>query len=126
MIHLLDTHVLVWMMLAPEKLGKKTRTLLEHPRSQLAASSVSLWEIEYKRQQTRIVLPEDWSDTLPEHGIDILPVSGKTALLAAQLPMHGDPFDRLIMAQAQLLPAQLVTADEKILAAWPQCLDARK
>ena len=126
MIHLLDSHVLVWMMLVPEKLGKKTRTLLENARSQLAASSVSLWEIEYKRQQTRLILPEDWADTLPQHGIEILSVSGKTSLLAAQLPIHGDPFDRIIMAQAQLLPAILVTADEKILAAWPQCLDARK
>lgn len=126
MIHLLDSHVLVWMMLVPEKLGKKTRMLLEHSRSQLAASSVSLWEIEYKRQQARLILPEDWADTLPQHGIEVLPISGKTALLAAQLPIHGDPFDRIIMAQAQLLPALLVTADEKILAAWPQCLDARK
>lgn len=71
-------------------------------------------------------MPEDWADTLPQHGIEILSVSGKTALLAAQLPIHGDPFDRIIMAQAQLLPALLVTADEKILTAWPQCLDARK
>lgn len=126
MIHLLDSHVLLWMMLAPEKLGKKTRALLESSRSQLAASSVSLWEIEYKRQQARLVLPEDWADTLPQHGIEILSVSGKTALLAAQLPIHGDPFDRIIMAQAQLLPALLVTADEKILTTWPQCLDARK
>lgn len=126
MIHLLDTHVLVWMMLAPEKLGRKTRTLLEQPRTQLAVSSVSLWEIEYKRQQGRIALPDDWADTLPGQAIDVLPVAGKTALLAARLPVHGDPFDRLIMAQAQLLPAQLVTADEKILAALPHCLDARK
>lgn len=100
MIHLLDSHVLVWMMLAPEKLGKKTRALLESSRSQLATSSVSLWEIEYKRQQARLILPEDWADTLPQHGIEILSVSGKTALLAAQLPIHGDPFDRIIMAQA--------------------------
>lgn len=126
MIHLLDSHVLLWMMLAPEKLGKKTRALLESSRSQLAASSVSLWEIEYKRQQARLVLPEDWADTLPQHGIEILSVSGKTALQATQLPIHGDPFDRIIMAQAQLLPALLVTADEKILTTWPQCLDARK
>jgi PIN domain nuclease of toxin-antitoxin system len=123
--YLLDSHVVVWMMLAPDRLGRRARAVLEDGRSALSVSVVSLWEIEYKRRQGRIDLPEGWSHSLPEHGVSIRPLNPDVALLAAGLNLHGDPFDRMVAAEAALSGAVLMTADEKLLRAVEPVVDAR-
>lgn len=125
MKYLLDTHVVVWMMLAPERLGRRVRAVLEDGHSALSVSVVSLWEIEYKRRQGKIDLPDGWAQTLPEHGVSIHSLNADVALLAARLSLHGDPFDRMVAAEAALSGAVLVTADEKLLHSVEPILDAR-
>lgn len=112
---LLDTHVWLWMLTAPEKL-REQRPMLEDPGTRLLLSAASTWEIALKYALGRLPLPESPDSYVPTRmrstGVEPLPITPGHTLAAAALPLlHRDPFDRLLIAQAQQLGIPLVTAD---------------
>jgi PIN domain nuclease of toxin-antitoxin system len=116
---LLDTHVFLWLQTEPARLGEQLR-LLEDRRNELIVSAVSSWEIAIKYQLGRLVLPEPPGRYLPERlrimGAKGLAIEHTHALAVAELaPLHRDPFDRLLVAQAGLLDLAVMTADRMIV-----------
>jgi PIN domain nuclease of toxin-antitoxin system len=119
---LLDTHIFLWLHTEPERLGEHL-SLVEDQRNELLLSAASSWEIAIKYALGRLPLPESPDRYVPERmrAIDArgLPVEHAHALAVAALPsLHGDPFDRLLAAQAGLLDLSILTADTK-LAEYP-------
>jgi len=117
---LLDTHVLLWAAGQPERLAADTRTLLLNPGSQLYFSTVSLWEISIKRGLGRpdfSVDPRRLWRMLLSNGYHELALSGEHAVAVGELPpLHKDPFDRILLAQARVEGLELLTADDKLAA----------
>jgi PIN domain nuclease of toxin-antitoxin system len=119
---LVDTHLLLWAAGEPRKLSKKARRLLEDPGSQLWFSAVSLWEIAIKHGLGRAdfrVEPRRLRRGLIDNGWRELAVSSEHAMATLDLPLiHKDPFDRMLVAQAQIEGLALVTSDE-LVARYP-------
>ena len=113
---LLDTQVWLWMLAAPERLSRKSRALVVSPDNELLLSAASAWEIAIKYGLGKLQLPEAPAAYIPRlmtrTGITPLPVQHRHALRVADLPLrHRDPFDRLLVAQAQLEELPILTAD---------------
>ena len=118
---LLDTECWLWWHLSPERLGARALSLFEERRSPLLLSAASSWEIAIKTSLGKLELPTPPDRFVPEQlaedGIDPLAVEHAHALHVARLPPHhSDPFDRLLVAQAQLERCAFLTADAQILA----------
>jgi PIN domain nuclease of toxin-antitoxin system len=116
---LLDTRVFLWLQTEPARLGEQLR-VLEDRRNELIVSAVSSWEIAIKYRLGRLVLPEPPERYVPERlriiGAKGLAIEHSHALAVAALaPLHRDPFDRLLVAQAALLDLPLMTADPMIV-----------
>jgi PIN domain nuclease of toxin-antitoxin system len=116
---LLDTQVWLWMHLQPDRLRAEVRERFVDPSSTLLLSAASSWEIAIKYALGKLPLPEPPHDyvsvRMHRDAVDGLPVTHAHALHVATLPRHhGDPFDRLLVAQAQLEDIPLVTADPHI------------
>ena len=113
---LLDTHVLLWSLTEPQKLSRRTRDALEDAQNEVFASSVSVWEIAVKRALGKLKAPDNLEASIREQ--DFIPLN-LTFLHAEQAgalpPHHGDPFDRMLIAQAQVEGLILVTRDARIL-----------
>ena len=102
---LLDTHVWLWSITTPGKLGREGLTLLENTANELFLSAASAWEIAIKYRLGRLPLPEPPHKFIPPRlirdGIKPLPVEHHHACHVANLPdLHRDPFDRLLIALA--------------------------
>jgi len=115
---LVDTHVFLWLLAEPERLGNHIG-FLQDPRNQLFFSAASSWEIALKAQLGRLDLPDDPKRYVPDRmraiGAEPLPVQHTHALAVGELPpLHRDPFDRLLVAQARDLRLRIVTADAQI------------
>lgn len=115
---MLDTHVFLWLLAEPERLGGHIGSL-QDPGNQLFFSAASSWEIAIKVQIGRLDLPDDPKRYVPDRmraiGADPLPVQHTHALAVGELPrLHRDPFDRLLVAQARDLRLRIVTADALI------------
>ena len=113
--HLLDTHVFLWLLTEPERVGAALHTLRD-PATPLLVSAATAWEIAIKHATGRLSLPERPETYVPTRiaaiGARAVPISVPHALAVAGLPsVHRDPFDRLLVAQALALDATLVTAD---------------
>ena len=117
---LVDTECWLWWHLSPERLGPAAMALLEERRSPLLLSAASSWEIAIKQALGKLELPAPPERFVPEQmaedGIEPLPIEHAHALRVARLPPHhSDPFDRLLVAQAQLERCSLLTADAQLL-----------
>jgi PIN domain nuclease of toxin-antitoxin system len=115
---LLDTHVWLWMLASPERLGS-LRPKIEDTDNELLLSAASSWEIAIKHALGRLQLPEEPATFVPSRiqatGVSPVAVEHRHALELSRLPMHhGDPFDRLLIAQARDLDVPLVTADDRL------------
>ncbi|MGH9017790.1 MAG: type II toxin-antitoxin system VapC family toxin [Acidimicrobiales bacterium] len=115
---LLDTHVFLWLLGDPDRLGKGIGPLGD-PGNELFLCAASSWEIAVKVRMGRLTLPEDPKRYVPGRmrviGAQPLVVEHSHALAVAGLPaLHRDPFDRLLVAQARDLRLRIVTADEQI------------
>jgi PIN domain nuclease of toxin-antitoxin system len=119
---LLDTHLLVWAMGSPDLLPAGLATMLEDPLNTPVFSVASLWELVIKQALGRPdfhVQPAVLRRTLLDGGWQELPIEARHALAVAQLPpLHRDPFDRLLLAQATADGLLLLTADSQ-LGAYP-------
>jgi PIN domain nuclease of toxin-antitoxin system len=112
---LLDTQVLLWAAAAPERLGDATGAI-EDAGNELLVSAASSWEIAIKFEIGKLPLPEAPAHYVPhllrELGATALSIEHSHALAVAALPHHHrDPFDRILVAQAQLLQVPIVTSD---------------
>ena len=112
---LLDTHVLLWALITPKRLGKDARAAIESPDNDILFSAASIWEIAIKSALKRSdfrIAPEAIAAAAVESGFTELPVKSAAAIQVAKLPdHHRDPFDRLLIAQAMTEPATLYTVD---------------
>ena len=115
---LLDTHVLLWAAGQPDQLPSPARALLSDGANELLFSAASLWEITIKKGLGRPdfqVDPRLLRRGLLDNGYVELPITSAHALAVDNLPaLHRDPFDRLLLAQAQVEGVALVTADEQV------------
>lgn len=111
---LLDTHVLIWW-LANDPLQPSAFDAIRSPRNVVCVSAASAWEIGIKVGLGKLRPPESLSARLREERFTPLPVTIVHGLHTAELPLlHGDPFDRLLVAQAQIEGLTIVTRDERI------------
>ena len=113
---LVDTHTWLWMLTDPERIPAASRTMLADPRTDVLVSAASVWEIGIKHALGRLPLPEPPATYVPDRlvrsGCDSLAITTTAALRAAALPpWHRDPFDRLLIGQAQELGIPLCSGD---------------
>ena len=118
---LLDTQCWLWWYLSSERLSPGAREAMASSRDPLYLSAVSSWEIAIKVGLRKLKLPEPPARYVPvrlaEQGMTGLAVEHAHALRVAELPpLHHDPFDRLLVAQAQIERMTLLTADPQIVA----------
>lgn len=112
---LLDTHIFIWWMEKNKKLSKDVKSIIENPENQIFLSTVSVWEMIIKKSAGKLKLPHNWKTTLKNSRFDILEVSLEHVYLLESLPLlHKDPFDRMLIAQAQAENCILITDDSKI------------
>lgn len=121
--YLLDTHVVVWLASAPERIPVGLRRRLEEAET-LYVSAVSAYEIAQKVHKGHLpearVLILRWHELIASMMAEELPVTASEMLQAGALPwVHRDPFDRMLVAQAQLNGLELVTKDAAI-SAYPE------
>jgi PIN domain nuclease of toxin-antitoxin system len=117
---LLDTHLLIWAVADPNRLDKKTADDLEDTDNEILFSAASIWEIAIKYRLSRpdfVHEPNEIAQAARQIGFDELPVHAAAAAMVAALPpLHRDPFDRLLIAQAMAEPAVFYTADANLAA----------
>jgi len=118
---LLDTQCWLWMQASPERFSSGARTLVDDPDNVLLLSPVSAWEISTKYALGRLTLPVPPAEYVPSRmkssGVDALPLQHSHALQVATLPWHHrDPFDRLLIAQAQVEGLPILSADRNLAA----------
>lgn len=117
---LLDTHILLWAVTADPALGDQARGVLLDTQNQIYVSAVSIWEVAIKHRKNPALMPlgpEVLIDACVESGFHWLNVSVYHSSGTARLPpLHSDPFDRLLIAQAIQEPMHLLTRDRHIAA----------
>lgn len=115
---LLDTHLLLWAAGQPDRLSKGCRALIEAPENELFFSAASVWEIVIKRGLGRDDFKADarlLRRGLLDNGYSELPIGSEHAVALESLPpLHKDPFDRILVAQAQVEGITLLTADPRV------------
>ncbi len=123
---LVDTQLLLWNVYGSRKLPAPVARLFRDGRHQFFYSAASLWEIAIKAARGRVDFVADTGairETLEENGFHELAVSAQHAVAVARLPsIHGDPFDRMLIAQAITEPMALITTDER-LASYPGTIE---
>jgi len=116
---LLDTHTFLWWITDDPRLSLQARKIIIDGENELLLSSASGWEIAIKAKLGRLQLPGNLtrfvSEQLALNAIETLPIQMSHALHVQTLPdHHRDPFDRLLVAQAQLENLPILTADPQI------------
>ena len=118
---LLDTHLLLWWLENNPSLSALARALIAAPANTVFVSAVTHWEIRLKQSIGKLRLPPDFDARLVAEPFDDLPLQSACAQQVALLPWHHrDPFDRMLVAQAQTENLTLLTADTLLTAygAW--------
>ena len=122
---LLDSHVALWWLADAAELGPRTRATVADADS-VYFSSVTPWELGIKRALGKLDLPDGMIDALVDSGFDPLAISAAHGEAAAALPAHHrDPFDRMLIAQAQHETLIIVSADRSFDDYEVERLDAR-
>ena len=123
---LVDSHVALWWLSGSESLGSRCRQLIESA-DEAYFSVVTPWELGIKRALGKLTMPDGLVAALQSGGFVPLAVSADHAEYAPTLPAHHrDPFDRMLVAQAQLEALTLVTADERLGVYDVELVDARR
>ncbi len=122
MRYLLDTHVVLWAILDSPRLGPVTREILGNLENRLYFSATCIWEISIKRGRLKhdfLYDPHEIRMRLTENGYEELPIwSQHAAEVGALPPIHKNPFDRLLIAQAMVEGITLLTSDA-VVAQYP-------
>jgi PIN domain nuclease of toxin-antitoxin system len=119
---LLDTHAFIWWDSKPELLSRRVLTALEDVANDLLISAASLWEIQIKHQAGKMNLNMPLAEIISKHQADetvILPITHVHVLALEDLPNHHkDPFDRILVAQAIVEDATIISKDP-LLSQYP-------
>ena len=123
---LLDTHVLLWLLVEPQRLPARLREALEDPGHDIMFSAVNIWEVAIKQALGKPGFdfsPDDVLQAARAADLGELPVRAEHAARVGTLArLHHDPFDRLLIAQALCEPARFLTADRTLLN-YPASVD---
>lgn len=116
---LLDTHIALWAITDHPTLGRAARQAILAPEATVWVSAASVWEIAIKHSLGRDSMPVSGQEALGhfrEAGYLLLEIKPEHAAAIERLPpLHADPFDRLLVAQAQVEPMRLLTRDSKMV-----------
>lgn len=116
---LLDTHILLWAIMSPDRLSAAEASAIRDPTNEVFVSVASLWELAIKASLGRLMIPPRLIETLAATRIQMLMIEIDHALNVAHLPsLHKDSFDRILVAQAMHEGLTLVTRDPWV-AAYP-------
>ncbi|MFA5081774.1 MAG: type II toxin-antitoxin system VapC family toxin [Hydrogenophilaceae bacterium] len=117
---LLDTQIALWALTNSERLGAPARALIEDPSNEIFVSTASVWEIAIKHALGRGDMPITGNRAavlFAESGYRELAITWRHAAAVDTLPaIHGDPFDRILIAQAQTEPMRLLSRDATVAA----------
>lgn len=120
MKYLLDTHILLWATTNSDKLSQRARNIIANPDNDIYFSTVSIWEIAIKTGLGKLQLPIStaaFRRVLLDNQYLELNINSKHAILTETLlPIHKDPFDRMLIAQAQSEGFTLISADNYVIA----------
>jgi len=124
---LLDTHCWLWWITTPEKLGPESQQLIMDGHNEIFLSAASSWEIAIKYALAKLPLPEAPEKFIPPRlvrdAIRPLPINHTHALHVASLPLHHrDPFDRLLISQAQMEGLPIMTVDKQFKDYDVECI----
>jgi PIN domain nuclease of toxin-antitoxin system len=111
---LVDTHVLLWWLADDPRLPGAARAAIAAPEHRVSVSAASAWEIAIKRALGKLDAPDDLRTTIIACGFEEVPVTIDHASIAGALPRHhDDPFDRMLVAQAQVEELTIITLDAR-------------
>jgi len=114
---LLDTHVLLWWLANDDSLPRDARRIIRDGANRAFVSAASAWEIAIKRALGKLDAPAELETALQESQFETLAITVRHAVTAGALPgHHGDPFDRMLVAQSQLEGLTLITHDRRLTA----------
>lgn len=114
---LLDTHAALWWLAGDERIGEEAAAQLLDDTNQVLLSAAVVWEVAIKRSLGKLEAPDDFATILLGAGVHPLAVSVEHAARVERLPWHHrDPFDRLLVAQATIERATLVSRDDRLHA----------
>jgi PIN domain nuclease of toxin-antitoxin system len=114
---LLDTHILLWWLDNSPALSENFRKLIRDPENTVFISAVTLWEIWLKQSLGKLKLPSNFKELLVMEVFENLALTARQAAAVAELPWHHrDPFDRMLVAQAQVERLTLLSADRHLAA----------
>jgi PIN domain nuclease of toxin-antitoxin system len=130
---LLDTHVIIWALTEPERLGSQTRRKIAQADAEIAVATISTLEIAQLAAKKRITLQDGtkaWiASAMRTLGCRVVELTNDIAVESYSLPgdFHRDPVDRVLVATARTLGIKLVTADQQVLGyGHVTTIDARK
>jgi PIN domain nuclease of toxin-antitoxin system len=110
---LLDTHVVLWWLVDDVALASEVKDQLDH-EPDVYVSAATIWEVAIKQAIGKLPEPAGLPELIRDSGFGELPISSQHAITAARLPLiHRDPFDRMLVAQAQDESLTLVTRDPR-------------
>ncbi len=113
MILLLDAHALLWWLADDATLDAQARDAIADPTNDVLVSAATIWEIAIKRAMGKLEAPDGLIEVIDRTGFDVLPITGADGEYAGGLPFHHrDPFDRMLVAQAERLRALIVSRDQ--------------
>jgi PIN domain nuclease of toxin-antitoxin system len=111
---LVDTQALLWWLMGDPALTNRARTEIAAPDNSVLVSAATVWEIAIKRSLGKLTVPDGFLDDVKDGGFSWLPVLPEHAWAVSDLPRHhGDPFDRLLIAQARVEQLPVVTSDAR-------------
>jgi PIN domain nuclease of toxin-antitoxin system len=114
-LFLLDTHALLWWLADSPMLPDSAREKIADPDHDVCVSAVSAWEISIKRELGKLRAPFELADIIEQEGFTELPIRLQHGEKAGCLPpIHRDPFDRMLVAQASIHDMTILTRDENI------------
>ena len=116
---LLDTHTLIWAKISPASLSRQVAKIMADPLNEIFVSAATAWEIATKVRLGKLPgadsLERDFLETMEDSGYTLLPIEAESALRAGRLIAdHGDPFDRMIAAQALAMDIPVLSTDTKL------------
>ena len=115
MKYLLDTHSLLWTIFEPDKLSTEAQEIILDQNNIICVSLISLWEISIKQNIGRLNIPEKFFEVVSHGGFEMLPLIMSEIKQYRTLPLHHrDPFDRMLIIQAQQQKLILITRDSEI------------
>jgi PIN domain nuclease of toxin-antitoxin system len=112
-----DTHALLWLLLDDERLSTRAGDLLADPANDVLLSAAVVWEVAVKRSLGKLDAPPEFAGVLLDAGASPLAITVGHAQAVEELPWHHrDPFDRVLVAQARIEQAVLLSADPDLRA----------